>query len=1172
MVTSTTYYVIPDHHPFHNYTKSNTFTLQHYLNNASKYFVSYNQLHFLPGQYYINTDLVFKDIHNFTLTSHGINHSLITCTSPASILVINVDSFTMQNITLIDCKGLLKGSPNDFYVSVVFHYCNSVTMQNVFLNVSCNATATLVGIYVSNIVESKIINVQVKMNILMCHNHPFLINGLIVFYNRSAKFRSPGVIIETFNYYVQKSCLKYSQCAIRCKILTGPFGVIINNTVFADLCNSSALYYYGNENSANNQRIPPLLIRNVTVMHNTGFGILKMFYIVIYDFEAFSNTLKKNEFTGKFTDVYGFLNCSFVENTNIEFMIYVEPLSYSRSNHIYIKIYNSTFQNNVNVCFLKVTEYYGYIPNIVANVALTNLTISYNNQHYYGNDLILITNARVLFSNNVFIDNYYEYNSVIKLHYSRIYFKRKNRIIKNKARYIIKAQTRSIFYLYSFATVIIVGNVVYKAVIQENTIEHPEVHICPLQVFSNIEFANIDAINCKFLLLNNTEMISKSLPDQFLPFININCKWYFERMISKNFNVSDVYHKIIQYNNTYINKTSKRFIPASVCPCSQNGSYNCYDSNLGSVFPGQTLHIQLIIPRHWSTSSSTIIVANTKDDDCSIVDSYQLSQSHPTSHSCNNYSYTIWPNSRHTTECKLFIGLSEMPEMFYIQIKPCPVGFTLQSDKKSCYCDSLLINSDILSITSCNLDDETILRPANSWISADTNNSSYTYNVSPQCPFDYCLPHSSNLNLINPDSQCQFKRSGVLCGECQQGLSAVFGSSQCKHCSNLYLLIIIPIVIAGIVLVIMLFTFNLTVTNGIINTLIFYVNIININYSQFCFNSNSPDCTLLSLLNLDLGIETCFYDGMDGYAKMWLQLAFPSYLMLIAFALIIGSRYSPKLQSLTANRVLKVLATLFLLSYTKVLLTVCQVLFFFLSVTNLPSKHITLLWSISTSVAPFGAKFCIFYSICLILFIILLIFNVLLLFPRIASRWSFINYFKPLLDAFFGPYKERYPFWTGLQLLIRSSFFGLSALNRNVSLCSGVFLVGILLGAHGILRPFKSRYKNFQELLVLLDLLGLYVTALYSDNENNRYKMLVTRLLIITVLAYFIGLIFCHCVTLKCGDVIKQKSIKIKRIFTKMVRINQATSRTLHMEQLHTKIPDVTFNYKEYQEPLVALN
>ena len=342
-------------------------------------YLTINYTSYQDSTTYINSDLVFKDIYSFTLTGHRINYSVIICSSPVSILVINVDSFTMQNIALIDCKRLLKGSPNDFYVSVMFYYCNSVTMQNVSVNVSCNATATHVVIYVSNIVESKIINGLVKVSILMCHNHPFLINGLVVFYNRSAKFRSPGVIIESFSYYVQKSCLKYSQCAIKCRIITGPFGVIINNTVFADLSNSSALHYHGNQNSANKQTIPPLLIKNVTVMHNIGFGLLKMFYIVIYCKGAFSDTLKENEFTGGFTDVFGFLNCRFVENTNIEFMIYVKVSSYS--NQGYIKIDNSTFHNNINVCFLKVTEYYGYIPNIVANVILTGLTVSCNNQH-----------------------------------------------------------------------------------------------------------------------------------------------------------------------------------------------------------------------------------------------------------------------------------------------------------------------------------------------------------------------------------------------------------------------------------------------------------------------------------------------------------------------------------------------------------------------------------------------------------------------------------------------------------------------------------------------------------------------------------------------------------------------------------------------------------------------
>ena len=166
--------------------------------------------------------------------------------------------------------------------------------------------------------------------------------------------------------------------------------------------------------------------------------------------------------------------------------------------------------------------------------------------------------------------------------------------------------------------------------------------------------------------------------------------------------------------------------------------------------------------------------------------------SYPRHNDCNRYSYTIWPNSESVIECKLFIGLNEMPEMFYVEIKPCPIGFTLNSNIKACHCDPLL-NNDILSVTSCNINDTTILRPANSWISAGTVNGSHSYDISPQCPFDYCLSHSSYLNLSDLDSQCQFNRSGVLCGECRPGLSAVFGSSQCKHCSNHYVFIIVPI-------------------------------------------------------------------------------------------------------------------------------------------------------------------------------------------------------------------------------------------------------------------------------------------------------------------------------------------------------------------------------------------
>ena len=176
---------------------------------------------------------------------------------------------------------------------------------------------------------------------------------------------------------------------------------------------------------------------------------------------------------------------------------------------------------------------------------------------------------------------------------------------------------------------------------------------------------------------------------------------------------------------------------------------------------------------------------------------------------------------------------------------------------------------------SCNIDQSAIRRPANTWITAHNQTQNTKYLIS-DCPMDYCLPYSSYVNLLYPDLQCQFNRTGVLCSQCQQPLSMVFGSSRCMECTNIHILITIIVIVAGIVLVVLLYLLNLTVTKGTINGMIFYANIISINDSSFLINNNAfkPLQVFISFTNLDLGIETCFYHGMDSYAKMWLYCSF----------------------------------------------------------------------------------------------------------------------------------------------------------------------------------------------------------------------------------------------------------------------------------------------------------
>ena len=482
--------------------------------------------------------------------------------------------------------------------------------------------------------------------------------------------------------------------------------------------------------------------------------------------------------------------------------------------------------------------------------------------------------------------------------------------------------------------------------------------------------------------------------------------------------VNDYYMQFVNDSGTY--KLSQIIEQSLLCVCTNKLYYDCHINNLGYLYPGQTLNISL---HHHKIDTANAVVVKTDIDQqyvtpCIVLDiseNLQLVDKH-----CTNLHYTIgFPTDNW---CELFLKIAsdsdEYLNIFYIKQNTCPTGF-VKIDQR-CQCDPVLVQ---YGITNCNINDQTILRHANSWISATTHNNSYTYHISLHCPFHYCMPHSSYLNFSTPNSQCQFNRSGLLCGHCQQGLSTVFSSFQCQNCSSIYVLLFIPIGIAGLVLVLLLFVLNLTVyvTDGTINGFILYVNIISINTPLLFAELNhfTPTYTFISLANLDLGIQTCFYNGMDDYAKIWLQLAFPFYLIFIATLIIITSRYSTTIQRLTARRALPVLATLFLLSYTKTLHIVSSVLFFYSTITHLPSKHTTLVWSVDANVPLFGVRFTIIilFIVCLIFFLTLVPFNVILLFTRILSRFQHINKFKPLLDAYQGPYKDKYYYWTGLQLL-----------------------------------------------------------------------------------------------------------------------------------------------------------
>jgi len=354
----------------------------------------------------------------------------------------------------------------------------------------------------------------------------------------------------------------------------------------------------------------------------------------------------------------------------------------------------------------------------------------------------------------------------------------------------------------------------------------------------------------------------------------------------------------------------------------------------------------------------------------------------------------------------------------------------------------------------------------------------------------------------------------------------VFNSPDCQHCSNTYLLLTIPIAIVGLVLVFLLFLLNLKVNDGTINAFILYVNIVGINKTMFLHDHHTitPLHTFISLANLDLGIQMCFYNGMDDYAKMWLQLAFPCYIISITVLLIVVRQYSITIQRLTAHRAFSVLATLFLLSFTKILQlqTTSTVLFSYSSITHLPSKHTTIVWSIDANIPLFGVKFTLLFVICLILFLILL-FIIILLCTKTFLKFRI---FRNILDNYQRPYKLHY--WFGLQLIMRIIFFYLTFLNREINIAISIIVLSVVTEIQGMQKPFKNKIKNYHELSLMVNPLGLYVFVLSE-------WWIVNCVLISVAGAQFLLIVVYHILNQFCSGVIKSLIMKIQQNINKLL-------------------------------------
>ena len=276
---------------------SDTESLEYYLNNTNEYFLPNHQLHFQPGIYYLNVDIVIENITNFSLI--GEDPCKIRCTSYVSIMILNVSNFTLENINFENCN---KNHSTDLHTTFEYDHvsiskpsCNaSILLYNctsvVINNISVLVTAGTTGLLVVNVRGlSTLTNVSITANYTICptkEEHPEQING-ITFYYDYWNNDTTNVQLDRFQFAANGSCAHPLQYIITLLLFQNNTNVslVISNTKFANLRNVSALYYYGETcgKFASNH----LTFTNCVVTNNTGYSTFKMFEMILYNQECF---------------------------------------------------------------------------------------------------------------------------------------------------------------------------------------------------------------------------------------------------------------------------------------------------------------------------------------------------------------------------------------------------------------------------------------------------------------------------------------------------------------------------------------------------------------------------------------------------------------------------------------------------------------------------------------------------------------------------------------------------------------------------------------------------------------------------------------------------------------------------------------------------------------------
>ena len=1159
------------------------------VSSPKRYFTSHTHIRVLPGVYHINStyNLSVINVTNFSITGSGKTAVTIKCASNKVnefMHIINSSFVEIRCIKFVACGGEItptqkkKVFPSTAGTSMYLQNVNSVKLSNVSfenshghgilgVNVMGYSFFSNITVFLSELRKSRVYSggiillyinttcseIKSKQNVLIKNLQIFNINSInqitwnvykaTVYDSTVTSAAAIGIIFNQHNFSVNVAIAHAYISNITSK--TGPIVYASYNSSNAG--NSINISNTIIDNNTNDEEHPNIKVI-ISITPQKHSYMIENTYLELHHCTFSFNKAKSNNFVIQYANK--FTGHEYYRNTSFTLKLISTSFTGNKAVNKFLQV-NSIEQ--VSSCFISIEGCtFTFNDDFTTEINECSNVLLKSNK-FYNNSVSVMEHGVLAFDrsyptfegNNEFFDNT---ANIILAFYEYV-------LLKEGATINISHNTATLDEVNTIQTQLV------KALIYFKTIDGFQLPSCAFQFLSDHNQTDQLTFNYKVIFHHNQNYSSVI----YGALLN-SCHWL-KNTAFKYFNSNFVYKRIPNLNSSSFTTLISRQ-KSTIYFCNDDNQVEYFKDKFQPIFPGQNIPVHLILLPPFLTTVIYSVNFTTDRSEYTLpykpceIQAYQIGWLYLVQTNCTSISYKVYSNT--FEQCFVSFRTTYPDDslyIYYIEFKTCPLGFSLRD--RSCQCDSGL--EVAFPDIKCDIESNTITRPGGSWIGSTGKDGQQVILYTKYCTVLFCNKLATDVQLEFPDTQCVNNRAGIACGHCSPGLDALFGSLKCAKCSNIWLLLLPVFILAGLVLVLVLFALNLTVVEGMINGFIFYINVIVGNAYIYDIFPPSFISIPTSLFNLELGIETCFYHGMTEYHKTWLQFAFPSYLLFIVAVLAFASRYSSSVEKLTRRRVIPVITTIFLLSYSKILLVTIKVLFSYTNMYSLPDNKKTVLWKWDSSIRLFGPRFSILFLVCLVvLLLVLLPLILLLIFTKHFYCFNFVvKYLKPYLDAFQAPFKDNHRYYPGVELIIRNLSFmlGNDVINASKVQALSNLLCVLLLVYLCAFKPFKHLSKTIFYTTFILNTQCIIILSMYTKRnvESITYIVLFTTLILIAF-TEFAGIILYslyinYLYKIECFH---HFIMEMKRIIYKVIFRNE-----------DNEMLDI---YEHYQEELLAMD